>query len=93
MRALLDLEVRFDRGRAAPNSPRTLDLDLIAHGRTIVSTPELIVPHPRAHLRRFVMGPLSEVAPAWVHPQLARSAEDLARTATIGVDAAPIEPS
>jgi 2-amino-4-hydroxy-6-hydroxymethyldihydropteridine diphosphokinase len=90
--ALLDLEQRFGRRREALNSPRTLDLDLIAHGRTVVSSPGLIVPHPRAHLRRFVMGPLSEVAPGWIHPLLARTVEDLARTAPIGADAAPLTP-
>lgn len=50
------------------NEPRPLDLDLIAYGRTIQVTPRLTLPHPRAHLRRFVLGPLHELAPHLVLP-------------------------
>lgn len=88
---LLELEVRFGRERGPANGPRTLDLDLIAHGRTIAGGPELILPHPEAHLRRFVMGPLAEIAPAWMHPSLAETAATLATQATIGADAAPAD--
>jgi 2-amino-4-hydroxy-6-hydroxymethyldihydropteridine diphosphokinase len=45
------------------NEPRPLDLDLIAFGQEIRSAPQLTLPHPRAHLRRFVLAPLSEIAP------------------------------
>ncbi len=89
MAALLAIEREFGRRRGAPNAPRTLDLDLIAHGRAILETGDLILPHPRAHLRRFVMGPLAQIAPAWIHPVLGRTAADLARFAPIGADAAP----
>jgi len=50
------------------NEPRALDLDLIAFGAEIRHTPELTLPHPRAHLRRFVLEPLSEIAPDLVLP-------------------------
>ena len=50
------------------NEPRPLDLDLIAFGEETRQTPELILPHPRAHLRRFVLAPLSEIAPDLVFP-------------------------
>jgi 2-amino-4-hydroxy-6-hydroxymethyldihydropteridine diphosphokinase len=50
------------------NEPRPLDLDLIAFGNEIRLTPELVLPHPRAHLRRFVLQPLSEIAPDLVLP-------------------------
>ena len=50
------------------NEPRPLDLDLIAFGEETRQTPELILPHPRAHLRRFVLAPLSELAPDLVLP-------------------------
>jgi 2-amino-4-hydroxy-6-hydroxymethyldihydropteridine diphosphokinase len=50
------------------NEPRPLDLDLIAFGDGVRNTAELILPHPRAHLRRFVLQPLSEVAPDFVLP-------------------------
>jgi 2-amino-4-hydroxy-6-hydroxymethyldihydropteridine diphosphokinase len=50
------------------NEPRSLDLDLIAFGTETRHTPELVLPHPRAHLRRFVLQPLSEIAPDLILP-------------------------
>ncbi|HWE98571.1 MAG TPA: 2-amino-4-hydroxy-6-hydroxymethyldihydropteridine diphosphokinase [Caulobacteraceae bacterium] len=87
--ALLELERDFGRERGAPNAPRTLDLDLIAHGRRLEEGPGLSLPHPRAHLRAFVMGPLAEIAPTWRHPVTGRTARDLARDASHGRGAAP----
>jgi 2-amino-4-hydroxy-6-hydroxymethyldihydropteridine diphosphokinase len=61
---LRKLEREFGRlPKRVLNEPRTLDLDLIAFGAEIRNTPDLILPHPRAHLRRFVLQPLSEIAP------------------------------
>src|ERR1700728_4163660 len=88
--ALHELEARFGRGRDARNAPRTLDLDLIAHGRIVLARDDLILPHPRAAERLFVMGPLAEIAPDWVHPVLGEAARVLAERATIGRDAHPI---
>ena len=87
---LLGVEVALGRRRTVRNAPRTLDLDLIAYGREVRESPGLTLPHPRARERRFVMGPLAEIAPGWVHPVVEKTAEALARTATVGVDAAPI---
>lgn len=87
--ALHRIEARFGRVRAEANAPRTLDLDLIAHGRTVLDGAAL-VPHPRAHERLFVMGPLAQIAPAWRHPVSGRSAADLAASATVGTDARPV---
>ena len=86
---LQDIEQQFGRIRHKRTGPRTLDLDLIAVGQTLMTTDTLTLPHPRAHERRFVMGPLAEIAPHWVHPQLQRTARELAATATAGVDAVP----
>ena len=85
------IEASFGRVRAEVNAPRTLDLDLIAHGRTVLDG-AVVVPHPRAHERLFVMGPLAEIAPAWRHPVSGRTAADLAATASVGADAMPLKP-
>ena len=86
---LLDIEAGLDRARGARNAARTLDLDLIAYGREVRDAPRLNLPHPRAHQRRFVMGPLAEIAPDWIHPVLHQTAVRLAAVATVGADAAP----
>jgi 2-amino-4-hydroxy-6-hydroxymethyldihydropteridine diphosphokinase len=88
--ALRRIEAAFGRRRDLANAPRTLDLDLIAHGRTRMDDPDLVLPHPRAAERRFVMGPLAEIAPGWVHPGLGKTAQALAAAAEVGRDARPM---
>lgn len=90
LRRLLHLEAQFGRERSARNAARTVDLDLIAHGRQVLHDGDLTLPHPRAHERRFVMGPLAEVAPAWRHPSLGKTAAELAQWASVGLDAEPV---
>jgi 2-amino-4-hydroxy-6-hydroxymethyldihydropteridine diphosphokinase len=70
--ALHEIELRHGRDRASSPrfGPRTLDLDLLIHGGTILDTPELTLPHPRMHERAFVLEPLAEIAPDMVHPRL-----------------------
>ncbi len=64
-----DLEKMFGRiTKRVLNEPRPLDLDLIAFGQETRNTPDLILPHPRAHQRRFVLQPLSEIAPDLILP-------------------------
>jgi len=87
--ALLGIEAELGRERSVRNAARTLDLDLIAYGRQVLEAPGLTLPHPRAHERRFVMGPLAEIAPAWRHPVLGRTAAELAAEAKVGADAEP----
>jgi len=66
---LQQLEREFGRQpKLVPNEPRPLDLDLIAFGKETRSTPRLVLPHPRAHLREFVLGPLAEIAPDLLLP-------------------------
>ena len=87
---LLALEAAFGRKRGAANASRTLDIDLIAYGRQAIDAPGLVLPHPRAAERRFVMGPLAEIAPEWVHPTLGKTAAELAASGTVGPDAQPV---
>ena len=81
------IEREFGRERSKANAARTLDLDLIAHGRTSMDEPRLVLPHPRASERLFVMGPLAEIAPTWLHPKEYKTAAKLASEADIGADA------
>ena len=76
------IEAKAGRVRGERNAARTLDLDIIAMGERggmLRDAPDPILPHPRAHLRAFVLVPLLEVVPDWIHPVLRRSAADLLR--------------
>jgi 2-amino-4-hydroxy-6-hydroxymethyldihydropteridine diphosphokinase len=68
LQALLAVERGFGRERPFAGAPRTLDLDLIFYGGTVIDEPGLHVPHPRFRERAFVLDPLSEIAPDWVDP-------------------------
>ena len=82
-RALLDLLLRIERAagrtRPFPGAPRTLDLDLILFGEAIIDEFGLVVPHPRFRERRFVLGPLSQVAPDIIDPVTGLTAAQLCR--------------
>jgi 2-amino-4-hydroxy-6-hydroxymethyldihydropteridine diphosphokinase len=74
------MEARAGRVRGERNAARVLDLDIIAMGeagRMVRGAPDPVLPHPRAHLRAFVLVPLRDVAPDWVHPMLGRGLADL----------------
>ncbi|HJV27213.1 MAG TPA: 2-amino-4-hydroxy-6-hydroxymethyldihydropteridine diphosphokinase [Aromatoleum sp.] len=66
--ALLELERRQGRTREYHLAPRTLDLDLLLYGDECIDEPDLVVPHPRMHLRAFTLVPLAEIAPDLVIP-------------------------
>jgi len=77
LRAMQAVETRFGRVRAARNAARSLDLDLLDYQGRLMQTPALTLPHPRLHLRRFVLVPLAEIAPLWRHPMLHATAAEL----------------
>lgn len=74
---VLRIERELGRTRTFRNAPRTIDIDILAHGARELRTPDLDVPHPRLHERAFVLVPLAEVAPHWRHPVLDRTAGSL----------------
>ena len=63
LRVLHELEAQSGRVRSFQNAPRTLDLDLLLYDDQVLDLPDLRIPHPRMHLRRFVLDPLVEIAP------------------------------
>ncbi|HXU13331.1 MAG TPA: 2-amino-4-hydroxy-6-hydroxymethyldihydropteridine diphosphokinase [Candidatus Binatia bacterium] len=69
----LEVERTMGRVRRRDKGPREIDLDLLLHGATVLEEPGLQVPHPRLHLRRFVLVPLAEIAPEAVHPVLGQA--------------------
>ncbi|MBS0966362.1 2-amino-4-hydroxy-6-hydroxymethyldihydropteridine diphosphokinase [Acetobacter okinawensis] len=81
--ALLDqlqaIETHQGRVRSVPNAARTLDLDIIDMEGVHIDTPSLSLPHPRAHERAFVLRPLHDVWPGWVHPLTHHSLEQMLR--------------
>ncbi len=77
---LQEIEAAEGRQRGEANAPRTLDLDIIDMHGLVRAAPDPILPHPRAHLRAFVLLPLRDVAPTWRHPLLGASAQELLAT-------------
>lgn len=74
---MLSVEESMGRVRREPKGPRTIDIDIVFFGNDVLDTPELTVPHPAMHQRRFVLEPLAEIAPALVHPVLKRTVREL----------------
>ena len=74
---LLTVEKEMGRVRRERHAPRTIDLDLLLIGDAVMDEPGLTLPHPRLHLRRFVLVPLVEIAPNLVLPKLGVTAEEL----------------
>jgi len=77
MSQLLGIEEDLGRRRLQKKGPRTIDIDILLFGELVVSAPELTVPHPAIHQRRFVLEPLAEIAPEARHPVLNKTAQEL----------------
>jgi 2-amino-4-hydroxy-6-hydroxymethyldihydropteridine diphosphokinase len=74
---MLAIEQSMGRIRTEPKGPRTIDIDILLFGNDVLDTPELTVPHPAMHQRRFVLEPLAEIAPTLVHPLVKRTVRGL----------------
>lgn len=72
-----EIEREMGRRRVTPKGPRNIDIDILFHGRTIITTAELEVPHPRIAQRRFVLEPLAEIAPDFRHPMTGKTANEM----------------
>lgn len=76
---LQNIEKGFGRNRINRGGPRVIDMDILFFNREIMESQDLIVPHPFLHKRRFVLTPLYEIAPDFIHPVLKMSVADLLR--------------
>ena len=70
LQALRGIETQMGSKKLIAKGPRLIDMDILLYGDEVINTPELQVPHPRMHLRRFVLEPLAEIAPDLRHPIL-----------------------
>jgi len=73
----LAIEQQMGRRRMQPKGPRTIDIDILLFGNSVISTAQLDVPHPAMHERRFVLEPLAEIAPDLRHPIFKRTTREL----------------
>jgi 2-amino-4-hydroxy-6-hydroxymethyldihydropteridine diphosphokinase len=88
--ACLAVEDEFGRTRPMAWAPRTLDIDLLLYGETMIDEPDLRIPHPRLQERAFVLAPLSEIAPDQIHPVLRQTIRTLAAALPPGPGLVPL---
>lgn len=85
LRRALRVELQMGRRRTVPNGPRTIDIDVLLYGNSVVDCEELVVPHPRMHERRFVLAPLAELNPGLRHPVTGLSVSQMLEAVTAQV--------
>ena len=91
LRVLHEVEAALGRTRTKPNAPRTIDLDLLDYNGAVEAGGGPILPHPRLHLRAFVLKPLADIAPEWRHPVSRRSVAELIAALPADAGAKPLD--
>ena len=86
METILEIEANMGRIRTQKNAPREIDIDILFYNNDIINLPELIVPHPLLQERKFVLIPLSEIAPNYKHPILLKTTQELLEICTDSLD-------
>jgi 2-amino-4-hydroxy-6-hydroxymethyldihydropteridine diphosphokinase len=77
LQEILAIELNMGRERIVKYGPRLIDIDILFYNNEVIETPELIVPHPQIQHRRFVLAPLAELVPEFVHPYLQKTIREL----------------
>ena len=89
---LREIERSLGRDEDNRSGPRTMDLDILFYGRRVIDEPGLVVPHPRLHQRRFVLMPMSELDPLWMHPTRQKTMAQLLAEVMDQSEARPLVP-
>ena len=77
LKKIQEIEFKANRERSRPNQARTLDLDILFYGDQVIQEPGMIVPHPRLQERMFVLEPMADLDPDFVHPVLKKTIKEL----------------
>lgn len=91
MNRILEIEKEMGRIRTIKNAARIIDIDILFFNKEIINTPNLIVPHIEIPNRRFVLMPLAELSPDFIHPVLNRSIKDLLSTCKDQLEVVPLD--
>jgi 2-amino-4-hydroxy-6-hydroxymethyldihydropteridine diphosphokinase len=92
MAAILRIEKEMGRRRVQEKGPRSIDIDILLFGDTIINSPELTIPHPAMQQRRFVLEPLAEIGPEVLHPVLKKTVRELRDALPPGQAVRKLEP-
>ncbi|MEO6187512.1 MAG: 2-amino-4-hydroxy-6-hydroxymethyldihydropteridine diphosphokinase [Ginsengibacter sp.] len=93
METILQIEETMGRVRTKKNAARIIDIDILFYNDEIINEPGLTIPHPEIPNRRFVLEPLNEIAPDFVHPSLKKKITELLHTSTDTLKVTPVKVS